>query len=189
MTQQCFTQALMEAPVIAGIKGVQELEAALEAPVSVIFLLGGNICELEKMVQCVRAAGKKMLVHIDLLEGIGKDGYAVQYLKDTIAPDGIITTRQSMVRHAMQCGLFVVQRIFMLDSMSLEVGMKALKSLHPNAVEIMPGILPGIIGQVTHATGAPIIAGGLVKEKAQVIECLSAGAMGVSTTAQTLWHM
>lgn len=179
----------MEAPVIAGIKSADELHEALASPATVIFLLGGNICELTALIEQVRQHNKKLLVHIDLLEGIGKDYFALKHLKDAISPDGIITTRTSMVRYANECGIFVIQRIFMLDSKSFEAGVKSVKQLHPNAVEIMPGILPGIIEQMTRVASVPIIAGGLVQTKHEAIECLRAGASGVSTTSKTLWYL
>lgn len=50
----------------------------------------------------------------------------------------------------------------------------------PDFVEILPGILPRIITEISTQTPVPIIAGGLLRDKADVIAA-------VSTSAPSLW--
>jgi glycerol uptake operon antiterminator len=54
-------------------------------------------------------------------------------------------------------------------------------------VELMPGIIPEVLRRFTAEVDVPVIAGGLVTDRRQVIDALSAGAVGVSTGCQTLW--
>lgn len=186
-----FYDALERNPIIAAIKTTSALEYALESPVEVFFLLGGNICELDKIVADVKGRDKKLYVHIDLIEGIGKDYYALKYLSERIAPHGIITTKSNLVKCAKEFGVFVIQRIFMLDSMAFDLSLNHLTSgkVVPDALEILPGILPGIITQFSAKTSLPVIAGGLIREKDDVIHGLNAGAIGVSTSCKSLWYM
>jgi glycerol uptake operon antiterminator len=54
-------------------------------------------------------------------------------------------------------------------------------------VELMPGVIPDVIRRFSEAVNIPVIAGGLVTERRQVIDALSAGAIGVSTGSAPLW--
>lgn len=186
-----FRDVLERNPVIAAVKSREALAAALSSPVEVIFLLSGNICEIKDVVAAAAAGEKRIYIHIDLLEGIGRDQYALKFLSEYARPSGIITTKAGLVKSAREFGLYAIQRLFLLDSMALETGLKALErnAASPNALEILPGILPDIIATFAARTEKPIIAGGLIRSKEDAILGLKAGAMGVSTSNQSLWRM
>lgn len=59
----------------------------------------------------------------------------------------------------------------------------------PDYVEILPGLIPRVIGELSRSMNAPIIAGGLIKSKEEVVAALSAGAVAVSTTAEAVWAL
>ena len=80
-----------------------------------------------------------------------------------------------------------MQRVFLLDSASIRSGIQLVCQCVPDFVEIMPGLIPKAIGQFGGA-GRPVIAGGMVTERAEIIEALSAGALAVSTSAHALWY-
>jgi len=86
-------------------------------------------------------------------------------------------------------GLLAVQRLFALDSESLEAGLPTVEKAAPDAVEMLPSvILPTIAGQLARrGTLPPLIAGGLIRTAAQVDAVLSAGAVAVSTSETSLW--
>lgn len=54
--------------------------------------------------------------------------------------DGVITTKPSLIKVIKNEGLIAIQRLFMLDSRSLETGIKSILEDKPHAVEIMPGL-------------------------------------------------
>jgi len=56
------------------------------------------------------------------------------------------------------------------------------------AAEIMPGLMPKVIKKLSQKTHIPIITGGLIKEKEDVINAIKAGALSVSTTETSLWE-
>ncbi len=86
--------------------------------------------------------------------------------------------------------MYAIQRIFIIDSLSLKTGVKNILEHRPTAVEVMPGIASKIINKLeTKVNNIPIIAGGLIKEKKDVIESLSAGAVAISTTSWELWDL
>ena len=73
-------------PVIAAVKEDEYFDAAVVSPCKIIFLLTGNICNVESVVKLARDAGKSIYIHIDLIEGFGKDKYALRYIKERVAP-------------------------------------------------------------------------------------------------------
>lgn len=56
----------------------------------------------------------------------------------------------------------------------------------------MPGISIKAIGKkenIEREIKMPIISGGLIKTKKDVMDCLSSGAIAVSTSAMELWNL
>ena len=49
--------------------------------------------------------------------------------------------------------------------------------------------MPGIIRKVRALTGLPVLAGGLITEKQEVLQALDAGALAISSTAPAVWQM
>lgn len=180
---------LERSPVIAAVFEPEDLELAISSPCEIIFLLCGDICSLHSLLERVRVSGKTMYIHLDLLGGLGKDIFTVRYLKETFAPDGVITTKGNIAKYAHEVGLPVVQRVFMLDSKAYDSAIKTVSGGEMDAVEILPGIIPSVIRRISRKSNTPIIAGGLITEKKETIECLNAGAMGVSTSCQELWYI
>lgn len=184
-----FRDMLERSPIIAAVFDPVDLPQAVESPCEAIFLLSGSIVELADMIALVRKANKKMYIHVDLLEGIGRDASAIKYVAAAFAPDGIITTKANIAKYAKECGLFVVQRFFMLDSKSFEGALRAVDNHNIDAIEILPGIIPSVLSTISASTAKPIIAGGLVRHKKEAIESLNAGAMAVSTSCKEIWYL
>ena len=112
----------------------------------------------------------------------------IDYIINTVKPDGILTTKSNVVAHAYKNNINVIQRFFILDSLSYEKALLNIKENKIVAVEIMPGLMPKIIKKLSQETHIPIITGGLIKEKEDVINAINAGALSVSTTEIKLWE-
>ena len=85
--------------------------------------------------------------------------------------------------------MFGILRAFIIDSMAVDNTRKMLESFHPDMIEIMPGVMPKIIKSLRGSTSIPLIAGGLISEKKEVMELFEAGADAISTTRQKLWYI
>lgn len=81
---ESFYQRLIENPIIAALKSTKELDEALESQVKSIFLLGCNICEIGEIVDKTHGKKKTVFIHMDLMDGIGRDYYGVKFLKNWI---------------------------------------------------------------------------------------------------------
>ncbi|MDL2233322.1 glycerol-3-phosphate responsive antiterminator, partial [Ruminococcaceae bacterium OttesenSCG-928-L11] len=182
-------QRLSASPVIAAVKDEAMLDAALASGCEIVFMLTGNICTIEDVVRRIQSAGKEAYIHLDLMEGFGRDKHTIRYIKERIGPDGIITTRTPLAKTAREYGLTTIQRLFLIDNLSIETGIQSVGQVKPDAIEIMPGIMPKIVRRICSAVQVPVIAGGLINEKEDIIGCLGAGAVGISTSKQELWDI
>jgi glycerol uptake operon antiterminator len=174
-------------PVIAAVKREEDLETAIKSQVNTIFLLCADIFNAKSMVKRIQDADKSALIHIDFLEGIGKDTKAIDYIIQVIQPDGIISTKSSHIKIAKEKGMFTIQRFFLIDSKSYEMTIKSVKSIQPDMIEVMPGVMPEIISRITGQLSIPVIAGGLISNKQDIVGALKAGALGASTGKIDLW--
>ena len=69
-----FWAALAKKPVIAGLKGIEHAQLAAERGILACFYLTGNIFELRELAKICRAKGQMVFAHVDLINGIAKDG-------------------------------------------------------------------------------------------------------------------
>ncbi len=187
--KEVFSCKMKKNPVIAGVKDIKDLEAALGSDCEIIFLLCGTIFNLKQAVKKVKDSGKLIFIHVDLIDGFSKDAMALKYISEEICPDGIISTKNSQLKVAKSLGLLTVQRIFIIDSLSIDTAVKASQLLNPDAIEIMPGIMPRITKKLSSNLDLPVIVGGLVSEKEDVTMAVASGALGVSTTEKSLWGL
>ena len=129
-----FFEILKSCPVIAGLRDSARVEAAVRHGVGVLFILGEDIFALQDSVAKAHAQGRLILAHMDLIKGIGRDEAGVRYLARNLGVDGILTTRSNLISPARREGLIAVQRLFVLDSESLEAGLPTVEKAAPDAV-------------------------------------------------------
>lgn len=185
---QSFLDALKARPVIAAVRDPGRVQAAAQSGAGAVFLLGGSIMMLPEMVDEARAQGKRVFAHLDLLDGLGHDVAAVEWCARYAKPDGLISTRAPLLRHARECGMMTIQRLFVMDSSAIAHGIKQLKQSKPDMIEVLPGLMPKAISALCAALpGAAVIAGGMITEPDEVHCALQAGAFGISSSEQRLW--
>ena len=129
------------------------------------------------------------MVHVDLIEGLGAKEVAVDYIRAHTQADGIISTRPLLIKRGKELGLYTTLRTFLLDSMSYENIPKQITNAKPDMLEILPGLMPKMIKRVVKTARVPVIAGGLISDREDVMNALSAGAISVSTTNPAVWRM
>ncbi len=177
-------------PLIASVRDDRALEAALASRCQVIFLLAASVRRLDEVGRAIAGAGRLLFIHLDFVSGLGRDEEALEFLVQATHPAGLITTRSALVQSARRLGVIPLQRLFLLDSQSVNTGIDAARSSRAEVVEVLPGIIPRAIGgiraQLPHTL---IIAGGLVRSAREVGRALQAGASGVSTSSIPLWQM
>ena len=187
-TRKDLLEIIADSPVIAAVKDEEGLEKSLRTDCRIIFILYGNICSLTTIVERIKNRDKLAIVHVDLVQGLSAKTEAIDYIKNNTKADGILSTKGNLVKHAADIGLIGILRNFIIDSMAMENVKKQVELAHPDMIEIMPGIMPEIIEKLKNEIKLPLIAGGLISDKKDVIAALSAGADAVSTTKEELWN-
>lgn len=187
MLKQNFLALARRYPVAAAIKSPEDQEVALTSDVSLIFMLKGNAFSLTDFVARVHKCGKGIVVHVDLIGGIGKDRAGIQYLRQQ-GVDAIITSRSHLVAAGHAEGLTTIQRLLLLDHSALETGVKTIARAKPDLVEILPGVIfPDLAPQLRQLLPGPFIAGGFIRTRTDVERSQAAGAILCSSSSRELW--
>ncbi len=176
--------------VIPAIKDDVAMKKALHSSHDIVFVLYGDILTLDDHVNAILRTGKMPFVHLDMINGLATNPVVLEYFYRHFKRNcGVITTKSSMAKKALEMGIRVVQRYFMLDSLSVESAIDGIGKVRTDAIEIMPGIIPRVIGQINRQTNVPIIAGGLINTASDIEKILAGGAIAVSTSKVDLWPL
>jgi glycerol uptake operon antiterminator len=187
MKKQEFLRLASLYPVAAALKSPEDMQAALDSDAQLLFFLKGDAFQLEPFVSQVHQRGKGLVVHVDLVSGVGKDRVGIQFLHQ-IGVDAIITSRSQLVTAGRAEGLLTIQRLLLLDDTALETGVRTIVRASPDFVEILPGIIFPEVAQMLHQLLAgPFIAGGFIRARADVERIRAAGAILSSSSAYDLW--
>lgn len=187
---QKFYDVLEMSPIIAAVKNMEGLEKCCTLEdIKVVFVLFGDVCSIGEIVRRLKEADKMVVVHVDLINGLSTKEIAVDYIKEHTMADGIISTKPALIKRGKELSLMTVLRYFLIDSMALESIRHQQRSLKPDFIEVLPGVIPKLLRKICQITRTPIIAGGLITDKESVTAALSAGALSVSTTNQDVWMM
>ncbi len=182
-------ELLESSPVIAAVKDDEGLNKSFESECQVVFILYGNICTIERIVRQVKEHGKTAILHADLAAGLSQKEIAVDFIRQNTQADGIISTKPLLVRRAVELGLYGIQRTFIIDSMAMSTTKKQIDTFRPDMIEVMPGIMPKVLREIRAYTKTPVIAGGLISDKKDIMAAFDAGADAISTTKEELWFV
>jgi glycerol uptake operon antiterminator len=179
---------LASGPVIPSARSMEDFKIALTHTVSPsVVLLFGDINTLPTLISQANEYKKRIVLHLDLFDGIGKDKAGIKFLA-RLGIHAIITTKSHLCRFARDEGMIVVQRLFLMDSDSLRTGLNLVRNFKPDVIEILPGSVPAsVVQELVHETGLPILAGGLIRTKEDVKIAIERGISAVSTSRRDLW--
>ena len=182
-------EKVAENPIVASINNIDSLDIALNSTCEVISLLTGNIFNLKEISYKVHEKNKILLIYIDRVDGFSKDTWGLEYIVKNIPLDGIITSRENLVKLSKDMGVFTIRRTFIPDTSSLENVLDSMNKNRPHALEILPGTMPKVIKRIVDETKIPLIAGGLIYDFEDMWSCINAGAIAISTSNKDIWYM
>lgn len=182
-------ELLEENPVIAAVKNPEQLKLAVNSEAQIIFVLFGDIMNIKQISDVVVSKNKIGIIHIDLVEGLlANKEVVIKYIKEETKFTGIISTKPQVVKLARRYDLIGVQRVFVFDTLSLSNVKNHIIS-ECDAVEVLPGVIPKVLKIITKYSNKPVVAGGLIETKEEVMQALSSGVTCVSTTKKEIWDM
>ncbi|MDI3311571.1 MAG: glycerol-3-phosphate responsive antiterminator [Thermoanaerobacterium sp.] len=189
MKKDEFLKRLECSKLIAAVKEEKHIEKAINKNLSGVFLLTGNIGVIKKYVDFFRSNDMFTFVHIEKIEGISFDKEGLEFVANYVKPDGIITTKNSLIKIAKKLNMLTIQRCFMIDTDALKKAIEISKETQPDFIELMPALMPDVIREFTKNANEPVISGGLIKTSEQMINALLNGAIAVSTGTPRLWNI
>jgi glycerol uptake operon antiterminator len=188
MIKQEFLRLAHQFPVAAAMKSNEDMRVALTSDALLLFLLKGDAFQIAPFITEAHQRGKRVVVHVDLVSGIGKDRAGIQYLRQ-IGVDAIITSRSQLVSAGRAEGLTTIQRLLLLDDSALDNGVRSIARAAPDIVEILPGIIfPELAQTLQRSLPGPFIAGGFIRTVADVTRVQAAGSILSSSSTYTLWR-
>ncbi|MDO5401845.1 MAG: glycerol-3-phosphate responsive antiterminator [Eubacteriales bacterium] len=189
LARRGFARQVEDCTIITAVKDETGLEKCLSVESTIVFVLFGDICTIGEIVKKLHNHGKTAIVHIDLINGLSLKEVSVDYLKNEVCADGIISTKPGLIKYAKELGLYTVLRFFVIDSMALSNIYKQCNQVHPDCIEVLPGVMPKVLRKITESERTPVIAGGLITDKDDICQALGAGAVAVSSTNELVWKM
>lgn len=173
--------------IIASITNEEQLSQVWEGSVSRVILMTGDITTLGGIVSKLQAVNKQVYVHMEMVNGLGRDASAVHFIAREFNVDGIVTTKSNVIAAARQAGIRSIQRVFAIDSAAVETGIRMIGTSKPDEIELMPGLMPRVIREVKSKVNKPLIVGGLIRHEEEVREALESGADYVSVGHPKFW--
>lgn len=181
-----LAELLSRRPIVAAC-GFDRLSAAVQSPAAAILVMSCRIQDLRSREYQVAREAKPCLLHFDFIKGVSADREAVALVRDFATPTAIVSTKGPVLRAAQREGIAVVQRIFLIDTLSLQKSIASIEENSPDAVEIMPGVVHSILPLIRSQISQPIMVGGLIYSTGLVRAAFEAGADAVSMSDQQLW--
>ena len=99
-----------------------------------------------------------------------------------------VATLENIIKHAKSLGMCTVQRFFIVDGQSVKTALETIHQTKPSYAELMPGLIYIAITEFS-AEQTPIIAGGLINKKEELLAAINSGAVAVSTSEDSLWEL
>ncbi|WP_026907154.1 glycerol-3-phosphate responsive antiterminator [Paucisalibacillus globulus] len=180
---------ISERNIFPVLRDMRYFEKILNSQHEIVVFLETRVSQLKDLVNFAHQHNKKVFVHADLVKGLKADEYGIEYLVRNVKADGIISTRGNAISFVKKNNVIGILRLFALDSHALDNNLKMCKKVQPDYIEVLPGILPGILTEVHEKTGVPVIAGGLIRSEQDVLYALENGAKAVSTSNPELWQL
>jgi glycerol uptake operon antiterminator len=90
-----FYEMIRAIPVIPAVKAHEEIDYCLNHASPLVFVLYGDILTIPEVVKKIKNAGKTVLVHLDLIDGLKPRDIAIDYLEGVKA-DGILSAKPNL---------------------------------------------------------------------------------------------
>ena len=187
--QEIFNLNLESSKLIAAIKEPKSIEKAIKYKDNLVavILMTGNILTIKNYVEILQKEKLPVILHVEKIDGLYMDNYGMEFISDYVKPFAIVTTKKSIINKAKSKGLFVIQRIFLIDTEVYDHLIATVEFVKPDIIEVMPSRVPDFLEELSKVSPVPIITGGLLTSVKHAKEALEHGAVAVTTSNVSLW--
>jgi glycerol uptake operon antiterminator len=189
--KRTFEERLKNHKLIAAIKEPKSIEKAIKYKenISAVILMMGNILTVKQYVDVLQKAGLPVILHVEKIGGLQVDYYGIDFIIEIVKPFAIVTTKSSIIKKAKSKGMFVIQRIFLIDTEVYNNLLGSIEHIQSDMIEIMPSRVPDFLEKLANVSPIPIITGGLLTTPYDAKEALEHGAAAVTTSNTDLWKL
>ncbi len=186
-----FEERLKKHKLIAAIKEPRSIEKAIKYKdhISAVILMTGNILNVKQYVDVLQSEGLPVILHVEKIGGLQVDQHGIDIIVDYVKPFAIVTTKSSIIKRAKSKGMFVIQRVFLIDTEVYDHLLNSLEHLQSDIIEIMPSRAPDFLEKLSEVSPVPVITGGLLATAEHAKEALERGAAAVTTSNTKLWKL
>ena len=175
--------------IIPSLRKLRDLEVALNSSAPALYLSNVHIGNLKTITQRCHAENKFVFVHTKLIGAFKADQTGIKLLKNSFKVDGIFSTNPQTISLAKKEGLFAIQRLFFMDSISTDYAVDNLKKTNPDACELLPSLIALKVKDKIKemAPEIPLLAAGYIDNQELVDRIFAAGLDGLTTSSKELW--
>lgn len=177
----------MKQVMLPAISDYKALEKFIKTGLEYCVVMNFSLIQLKQVCALLKEHNKKCFVHLDLIKGIANNEFGAEYIIETFAVDGIISTHPSVLEIAKQKKVKTVLRIFIIDSLALNKSLSIAKKYQPDYIEILPAFSYELKERIDKEVSIPLIGGGLVSTVEMVDRCLAGGLVAVTCSEAGLW--
>lgn len=178
---------MIKQKVLPAISDYKALEKFLVTDLEYCVVMNFPLIQLYRVCKLLNENKKKCIVHLDLVKGLASNEHGAEFLIDAYKVSGVISTHPSVIEMAKKKKVIGIQRIFIIDSLSLAKSIKIAKRLEPDYIELLPGYAYEVFSKIREEVKTPLIGGGLISEATMVDKCLSGGLVAVTSSNHKLW--
>jgi glycerol uptake operon antiterminator len=178
---------MLKQQVLPAISDPKKFEIFMSNAMEYCILMDMTLEQVEHLCKIAHQGHKKCLVHMDLIKGLRNDEYGAIYMCQKVGADGLISTHPPVISQAKKKGKIAILRVFLIDTRSLEKSINIANNTQPDFLELLPALAYGAFSRVQEVVNIPMIAGGLIRTKEEVEQCLAAGVIAVTTSQTSLW--
>ncbi|SER24289.1 glycerol uptake operon antiterminator [Gracilibacillus ureilyticus] len=182
-------ETLKEKKLVAALKDSRNIEKTIKYKenLSAVLLMTGTILTVKRYVDFIQRNGLPVILHVEKIGGLDMDKDGIDFVKKYVKPAGIVTTNQGVIKRAKKAGLFVVQRVFLIDTDVYLHLVREPEKIQADLIEVMPSRAPDIIEKLSKVSPVPVITGGLLSLPEHARSALVHGAVAVSTSNSDMW--
>jgi glycerol uptake operon antiterminator len=167
---------LPEQALIPVLTTMKQIEKFLDTSLKVCILQDFHFGLLKDAVRILHEQDRIGLVHIEMIQGIANDEFGTQILTQQLKVDGIISSKPKIIEMAKKTHAIAIQRVFLIDSKSLERGLASVTESKPDVMEVMPALTFQMFALIKERIDIELWAGGLIRDEETVRIILASGA-------------
>ena len=156
--------------VLPAISDYKALEKFIKTELEYCVVMNFPIIQLYQVCKLLNKNNKKCIVHLDLVKGLASNEYGAEFLIDAFKVSGVISTHPSAIEMALKKKVIGIQRIFIIDSLSLNRSIRIASKLKPDYIELLPGFAYEVVDRIRQDIKTPLIGGGLIAVTASIPE-------------------